>query len=96
MTVLIYKNNSSISGILTKIGLKNVDSLIVSQPKYMTALESILKKIKWMTGSLYALVIIKQSFKSVNYQLILKTQTLSSMVLTGAVKQPSDERATSN
>jgi endothelin-converting enzyme/putative endopeptidase len=30
----------------TKIGLKNVDSLIVSQPKYMTTLESVLKKIK--------------------------------------------------
>jgi endothelin-converting enzyme/putative endopeptidase len=28
----------------TKIGLKNVDSLIVSQPKYMTTLESVLKK----------------------------------------------------
>jgi hypothetical protein len=26
--------------------LKNVDSLIVSQPKYMTTLESVLKKIK--------------------------------------------------
>jgi endothelin-converting enzyme/putative endopeptidase len=30
----------------TKIGFKKVDSLIVSQPKYMTALESVLKENK--------------------------------------------------
>jgi endothelin-converting enzyme/putative endopeptidase len=30
----------------TKVGYTNVDSLIVSQPKYMTYLETMLKRIK--------------------------------------------------
>jgi putative endopeptidase len=34
----------------TKIGLAKVDTLIVSQPKYMLALESVLKQTKEMTG----------------------------------------------
>jgi endothelin-converting enzyme/putative endopeptidase len=79
----------------TKIGLKNVDSLIVSQPKYMTALEGILKENKvneWKAYMRWALLNrassqLSTSIEDANFDFYGKT-------LTGAVKQrPSDERA---
>lgn len=80
---------------LTKIGMKNVDTLIVTQPKYMAALESIFKEnkvedwkafLRWTllnksTGSLTTAI------ENANFDFYGKT-------LTGAIKQrPRDERA---
>lgn len=79
----------------TKIGLKNVDSLIVSQPKYMTALESVLKENKvndWKAYMRWSLLNrassqLSTTIENANFDFYGKT-------LTGAVKQrPSDERA---
>ena len=79
----------------TKIGLKNVDSLIVSQPKYMIALESVLKKNKvndWKAYMRWSLLNrassqLSTNIEDANFNFYGKT-------LTGAVKQrPSDERA---
>jgi putative endopeptidase len=79
----------------TKIGLKNVDSLIVSQPKYMTALESVLKENKvsdWKAYMRWSLLNrassqLSTTIEEANFDFYGKT-------LTGAVKQrPSDERA---
>jgi endothelin-converting enzyme/putative endopeptidase len=79
----------------TKIGLKNVDSLIVSQPKYMTAFESILKENKvndWKAYMRWSLLNrassqLSTTIEEANFEFYGKT-------LTGAVKQrPSDERA---
>lgn len=79
----------------TKIGLKNVDSLIVSQPKYMTAFESILKENKvndWKAYMRWSLLNrassqLSTAIEDANFEFYGKT-------LTGAVKQrPSDERA---
>lgn len=79
----------------TKIGLKNVDSLIVSQPKYMTALESVLKENKvndWKAYMRWSLLNrassqLSTTIENANFNFYGKT-------LTGAVKQrPSDERA---
>jgi putative endopeptidase len=80
---------------LTKIGLKNVDSLIVSQPKYMTALESVLKENKvsdWKAYMRWSLLNrassqLSTTIEDANFDFYGKT-------LTGALKQrPSDERA---
>ncbi|EIA09873.1 M13 family metallopeptidase [Flavobacterium frigoris] len=79
----------------TKIGLKNVDSLIVSQPKYMAALESVLKENKvddWKAYMRWSLLNrassqLSTTIEDANFDFYGKT-------LTGAVKQrPSDERA---
>ncbi|WP_016988361.1 M13 family metallopeptidase [Flavobacterium sp. ACAM 123] len=79
----------------TKIGLKNVDSLIVSQPKYMTAFEAILKENKvndWKAYMRWSLLNrassqLSTTIENANFEFYGKT-------LTGAVKQrPSDERA---
>ena len=79
----------------TQIGLKNVDSLIVSQPKYMTALEGILKENKvseWKAYMRWALLNrassqLSTNIEDANFDFYGKT-------LTGAVKQrPRDERA---
>lgn len=79
----------------TKIGLKNVDSLIVSQPKYMMALESVLKENKvndWKAYMRWSLLNrassqLSTTIEEANFEFYGKT-------LTGAVKQrPSDERA---
>jgi putative endopeptidase len=78
-----------------KIGLKNVDSLIVSQPKYMTAFEAILKENKvndWKAYMRWSLLNrassqLSTTIENANFEFYGKT-------LTGAVKQrPSDERA---
>ncbi|MFI0491128.1 M13 family metallopeptidase [Flavobacterium sp.] len=80
---------------LTNIGLKNVDSLIVSQPKYMTALETIFKENKvedWKTYLRWTLLNrstgkLTTDLENVNWEFYGKT-------LTGAIKQRArDERA---
>jgi putative endopeptidase len=79
----------------TKIGFTNVDSLIVSQPKYMVALESVLKENKvsdWKAYMRWSLLNkassqLSTTIEAANFDFYGKT-------LTGAVKQrPSDERA---
>jgi endothelin-converting enzyme/putative endopeptidase len=78
-----------------KIGFKNADSLIVSQPKYMTALEGILKENKvndWKEYMRWSLLNrassqLSTEIENANFEFYGKT-------LTGAVKQrPADERA---
>ncbi len=80
---------------LTNIGLKNVDSLIVSQPKYMTALETIFKENKvedWKTYLRWNLLnssssLLTTDLENANWEFYGKT-------LTGAIKQRArDERA---
>jgi endothelin-converting enzyme/putative endopeptidase len=80
---------------LTKVGFKNTDSLIVSQPKYMTALESMLKENKvndWKAYLRWSLLNSASSqlstdIENANFDFYGKT-------LTGAIKQrPRDERA---
>ncbi|MCG9791818.1 M13 family metallopeptidase [Flavobacterium algicola] len=77
------------------IGLKNTDSLIVSQPKYMAAFETILKENKveeWKSYMRWVLLnkssnFLSTSIEDANFEFYGKT-------LTGALKQrPSDERA---
>ncbi len=80
---------------LTSIGLKNVDSLIVSQPKYMTALEGIFKENKvedWKAYMRWTLLNksssrLSTSIEKANWEFYGKT-------LTGAIKQrPREESA---
>jgi putative endopeptidase len=80
---------------LTKIGLTKADSLIVSQPKYMTALETIFKENKvedWKAYMRWTLLSrsssrLSTSLETANWEFYGKT-------LTGAVKQrPRDESA---
>jgi len=80
---------------LTKIGLTKADSLIVSQPKYMTALETIFKENKvedWKAYMRWTLLSrssarLSTSLETANWEFYGKT-------LTGAVQQrPLDERA---
>jgi predicted metalloendopeptidase len=80
---------------LTNIGLKNVDALVVTQPKYMIALEAIFKEnkvkdwkayLRWslLNGSVGKL---SKTVEVANWEFYGKT-------LTGAMKQrPHDERA---
>lgn len=79
----------------TKIGLKNVDSLIVSQPKYMTAFESILKENKvddWKAYMRWSL--LNRSSSQLSTAIEEANFEFYGKALTGAVKQrPSDERA---
>ncbi len=80
---------------MTNIGLKNVDSLVVSQPKYMVALEAIFKQNKvddWKAYMRWTLLNssvgkLSQTVEVANWEFYGKT-------LTGAIKQrPLDERA---
>jgi predicted metalloendopeptidase len=80
---------------LTKIGLTKADSLIVSQPKYMTALEAIFKENKvddWKAYMRWTLLNrsagrLSISLENANWEFYGKT-------LTGAVKQrPLGDRA---
>ncbi|MBF2707342.1 M13 family metallopeptidase [Flavobacterium soyangense] len=80
---------------LTNIGLKNADSLIVSQPKYMVALEAIFKENKvedWKAYMRWTLLNRSTSklstiVETANWEFYGKT-------LTGAIKQrPRDESA---
>lgn len=77
------------------IGLKNIDTLIVSQPKYMTALETIFKANKvedWKAYMKWSLLnetssLLSTDIENANFDFYGKT-------LTGAIKQrPRDERA---
>ena len=79
----------------TKIGLTKADSLIVSQPKYMTALETIFKENKvedWKAYMRWTLLSrssgrLSTSLETANWEFYGKT-------LTGAIKQrPRDESA---
>ncbi len=79
----------------TKIGLPGIDSLIVSQPKYMSALENIFKENKiadWKAYMRWTLLNNSSSqlstdIENANWEFFGKT-------LTGAIKQrPRDERA---
>lgn len=83
------------NGYLTNIGLKNVDSIVVSQPKYMIALETIFKEKKiedWKAYMRWTLLNrssgkLTTSLENANWEFYGKT-------LTGAIKQrPRDERA---
>ncbi len=83
------------NGFLNSTGLKNIDSLIVSQPKYMMALEAIFKENKvqdWKAYMRWTLLNrssgrLSTSLENANWEFYGKT-------LTGAVKQrPRDERA---
>lgn len=80
---------------LTNIGLKNVDSLVVTQPKYMIALEAIFKENKvedWKAYLRWSLLNsssgkLSKTVEVANWEFYGKT-------LTGAMKQrPRDERA---
>lgn len=80
---------------LTKIGLTKADSLIVSQPKYMTALETIFKENKvedWKAYMRWTLLNrasgrLSTTLETANWEFYGKT-------LTGATQQrPLDERA---
>lgn len=82
-------------GYLTKLGLAKTDSLIVSQPKYMAALETILKENKvedWKAYMRWTLLNrsaskLSTSLETANWEFYDKT-------LTGAIKpRPRDERA---
>jgi putative endopeptidase len=80
---------------MTSIGLKNVDSLVVSQPKYMIALEAVFKENKvedWKAYMRWSLLNnsagkLSKTVEVANWEFYGKT-------LTGAMKQrPRDERA---
>ncbi|WP_026703705.1 M13 family metallopeptidase [Flavobacterium soli] len=82
-------------GFLNGIGLSNVDSLIVSQPKYMTSLETIFKQNKvedWKAYMRWTLLNdaagqLSTEIENANFEFYGKT-------LTGAIKQrPREERA---
>lgn len=83
------------NGYLNGIGISKVDSIIVSQPKYMTALEGIFKQNKvedWKAYMRWTLLrdasgSLSTDIENANWEFYGKT-------LTGAVKQrPRDERA---
>ena len=80
---------------LSGVGLKNIDSVIVSQPKYMTSLESMFKENKvedWKAYMRWTLLnsstsVLSTEIEEANFDFYGKT-------LTGAIKQrPRDERA---
>ena len=80
---------------LTNIGLKKVDSLVVTQPKYMIALESILKEKKvedWKAYMRWTLLNNSASKLSLNVE--VANWEFYGKTLTGALKQrPREEMA---
>jgi predicted metalloendopeptidase len=80
---------------LTKIGLKNTDSLIVTQPKYMTVLETIFKEKKIETWKAYMRwTLLNNSTGSLSTAVETANWEFYGKTLTGAIKQrPRDERA---
>lgn len=80
---------------LTKIGLAKADSLIVAQPKYMLALETILKENKiddWKAYMRWTL--LNRSTSRLSTRLETANWEFYGKTLTGAVKQRAlDERA---
>ncbi|WP_313806186.1 M13 family metallopeptidase [Flavobacterium sp.] len=83
------------NGYLEGVGIGKIDSLIVSQPKYMTALETIFKDNKvedWKAYMRWTLInkstgVLTTDIETANWEFYSKT-------LTGALKQrPREERA---
>lgn len=83
------------NGYLEGVGIGKIDSLIVSQPKYMTALETIFKENKvedWKAYMRWTLInkstgVLTTDIETANWEFYSKT-------LTGALKQrPREERA---
>ncbi|MEW5676651.1 M13 family metallopeptidase [Flavobacterium enshiense] len=83
------------NGYLEGVGIGKIDSLIVSQPKYMTALEGIFKENKvddWKAYMRWTLInkstgVLTTDIETANWEFYSKT-------LTGALKQrPREERA---
>ena len=80
---------------LTNIGLKNIDTLIVSEPKYMAALEIIFKDNKVETWKSYMRwTLLKRSAGSLSTTVENANWEFYGKTLTGAIKQRAlDERA---
>jgi len=80
---------------LTGVGLANVDSLIVSQPKYMTALESIFKANKIEDWKAYMRwTLLRSSASQLSTEIEAANFDFYGKTLTGALKQrPREERA---
>lgn len=80
---------------LTNIGLENIDSLIVSQPKYMIALEAIFKENKVEDWKAYMRwTLLKSSAGKLSKNVEVANWEFYGKTLTGAVKQrPREERA---
>jgi putative endopeptidase len=80
---------------LSKIGLKNVDSLVVSQPKYMIALEAIFKENKVQDWKAYMRwTLLNSSAGKLSKTVEVANWEFYGKTLTGAMKQrPRDERA---
>ncbi len=80
---------------MTNIGLKNVDSLIVLQPKYMVALETIFKENKVEDWKAYMRwTLLSSSAGKLSKKVEVANWEFYGKTLTGALKQrPYDERA---
>ena len=80
---------------LTKIGLPKADSLIVSQPKYMTSLEAIFNENKVEDWKAYMRwTLLNRSSSRLSTSLVTANWEFYGKTLTGAVKQtPLDESA---
>jgi predicted metalloendopeptidase len=80
---------------LNGVGLKNIDSLIVSQPNYMTSLESIFQENKiedWKAFMKWSL--LRSSASQLSTEIEEANFDFYGKTLTGAIKQrPRDERA---
>ena len=80
---------------LTNIGLKNIDSLVVSQPKYMVALENIFKENKVQDWKAYMRwTLLNSSAGKLSKNVEVANWEFYGKTLTGAAKQrPLDQRA---
>jgi putative endopeptidase len=80
---------------LTKIGLPKADTLIVSQPKYMAALETIFKENKVEDWKAYMRwTLLNSSTSKLTTELETANWEFYGKTLTGAIKQrPRDEKA---
>jgi putative endopeptidase len=80
---------------LTGVGLKDIDSVIVSQPKYMVALEAMFKENKvdvWKAYMKWSL--LRSSASQLSTDIEVANFDFYGKTLTGAIKQrPRDERA---
>jgi len=80
---------------LINIGIKNADSLVVSQPKYMMALETIFKQNKVEDWKAYMRwTLLNSSASKLSKKVEIANWEFYGKTLTGAMKQrPRDERA---
>ena len=80
---------------ITGVGIKNLDSLIVSQPKYMTALQTIFTENKVDDWKAYLRwTLINKSTGVLTSEIELASWEFYSKTLQGAIKQrPREERA---